>query len=294
MSSILYFTYPLGIITVLVLVIGLGVFLTRKFNLGWRLYWIGAALYVISKILHIPFNILVDRLFRDGVLPIPSENYQLIFSAVFLGLSAGLFEELVRYAGLRWWAKDARSWAKGLLFGSGWGGIEAIIVFVVVLSLNYIIFLALRTQDLSSQLAPDQLAPLQAGMNVFWSVSWYDSLLGAVERIFTLPIQISLTILVLQVFTRRQSRWLWFAIAWHALVDGVAVFSIRSWGIYVTEALVVIFGLVSIGIIFALREDEPAEESPEPIMEDQGVIAQPDLPPIVENPENIDQTRYIE
>jgi hypothetical protein len=78
------------------------------------------------------------------------------------------------------------------------------------------------------------------------------------------------------------------------LVDGVAVFSIRSWGIYVTEALVVIFGLVSIGIIFTLREDEPVEESPEPIMEDQGVIAQPDLPPIVENHENIDQTRYAE
>lgn len=294
MNSILYFTYPLGIITVLVLVIGLGVFLTRKYNLDWRLYWIGAALYIISQILHIPFNILVDRLFRDGVLPIPSENYQLLFSAVFLGLSAGLFEELVRYAGLRWWAKDARSWAKGLLFGSGWGGIEAIILYVVVLSLNYIIFMALRTQDLSSQLTPEQLAPLQAGMNVFWSVSWYDSLLGAVERIFTLPIQISLTILVLQVFNRRQSRWLWIAIAWHALLDAVVVISISRWGIYVTEALVAIFGLVSIGIIFALREDEPVEESPEPVMEDQGFITQADLPPIVENTENIDQTRYAE
>lgn len=294
MNSILYFTYPLGIITVLVLVIGLGVFLTRKYNLDWRLYWIGAALYIISQILHIPFNILVDRLFRDGVLPIPSENYQLLFSAVFLGLSAGLFEELVRYAGLRWWAKDARSWAKGLLFGSGWGGIEAIILYVVVLSLNYIIFMALRTQDLSSQLTPEQLAPLQAGMNVFWSVSWYDSLLGAVERIFTLPIQISLTILVLQVFNRRQSRWLWIAIAWHALLDAVVVISISRWGIYVTEALVAIFGLVSIGIIFALREDEPVEESPEPVMEDQGFITQADLPTIEENLDNIEGTRYTD
>jgi len=294
MNSILYFTYPLGIITVLVLVIGLGVYLTRKYNLGWRLFWIGAVLYIISQVIHIPFNILIDNLFRNEILPLPPENWQLLFSAVFLGLSAGLFEELIRYAGLRWWARDARSWSKGLLFGSGWGGIEAILLYVVVLSLNYIIFTALRTQDLSSQLTPEQLAPFQAGMNLFWSVSWYDSLLGAVERIFTLPIQISLTILVLQVFTRRQSRWLWFAIAWHALLDGVIVISISRWGIYVTEALVAIFGLVSIGIIFALREDEPVEESPEPIPVDQGVVAHAVLPPIEENTENIDLTRYAD
>ena len=61
MNSILIFTYPFGIFLVLFLVIGLGVFLTRKYNLGWRLYWIGGALFIISQILHIPFNILLDR-----------------------------------------------------------------------------------------------------------------------------------------------------------------------------------------------------------------------------------------
>ena len=125
MNSILFFTYPFGIFVVLVLVIGLGVYLTRKYNLGWRLFWIGAALFIIAQVLHIPFNLLIDRLFRNGVLPSVPEGYQVLFSAVFLGLSAAFFEELTRYAGLRWWAKEARSWAKGLLFGYGWGGMEA-------------------------------------------------------------------------------------------------------------------------------------------------------------------------
>lgn len=292
MNSILYFTYPLGITLVLILVIGLGIFLTRKFNLGWRLYWIGAALFILSQVLHIPFNFLIDRLFRNGVLPTPAENYQLLFSAVFLGLSAGLFEELIRYAGLRWWAKDARSWAKGLLFGSGWGGMEAIIFYVVVLSLNYIIFAALRSQDLSNQLSPEQLAPLQQGMNLFWSVSWYDSLLGAVERFFALPIQIALTILVLQVFTRGQSRWLWIAIAWHTLIDAIVVISISNWGIYTTEGLVGIFALLSIGIIFALRQPEPPASTQVEDLENQTDASQVDLPPIEENLENIEGTRY--
>jgi uncharacterized membrane protein YhfC len=296
MNSILLFTYPLGIIIVLALVIGLGIFFTRKYNLGWRLYWIGAGLFILSQVLHIPFNFLLDALFRDNVIPTPPENYQLLFSAVLLGLSAGLFEELIRYAGLRWWAVDARSWAKGLLFGSGWGGIEAILFYVIILSLNYVILLALRSQDLLALIPPEQLAPLQAGMNLFWGVTWYESMLGALERILVLPIQISLTILVLQVFLRGQSRWLWIAIAWHTLLDAVAVISVRQWGIYPFYGILAIFTLLSIGIIFTLRGEEPlAEDEVQEIDPDnKHDIGPVELPPIEENPDNIAQTRFTE
>jgi uncharacterized membrane protein YhfC len=290
------FTYPLGITIVLALVIGLGIFITRKYNLGWRLYWIGAVLFIISQVLHIPFNFLLDALFRNKIMPMPPENYQLLFSAILLGLSAGLFEELIRYAGLRWWAKDARTWAKGLLFGSGWGGMEAIIFYVILLSLNYVVFLALRTQDLSAMIPPEQLAPLQQGLNLFWGVTWYDSMLGALERILVLPIQISLTIVVLQVFLRGQSRWLWLAVAWHALLNAVAVISVRQLGPYATESILAIFTLLSIGIVFALRGEEPmAEDEDREIVPDDKIdLEQLELPPIEEDPDNIDQTRFTE
>jgi uncharacterized membrane protein YhfC len=294
MNSILLFTYPFGILVVLALVIGLGVYLTRKYNLGWRLYWIGAALFIVAQVFHIPFNLLIDRLIRNGVLPTVPEQYQLLFSAVFLGLSAALFEEITRYAGLRWWVKDARSWSKGLLFGSGWGGMEAIIFFAIPLLLNYVIFLALRTQDLSGMLAPEQLAPLQQGLELFWGVAWYDSLLGAAERIMVIPIQIAFTILVLQVFIRGQSRWLWFAILWHALLDAVAVVGVRTWGAYVTEALVLIFSLASLGMIFGLRSEEPGEEAEEDDEDGKLQTGQAELPPIEETEENIDQTRFTD
>lgn len=294
MNSVLYFTYPFGIIAVLVLVIGLGVYLTRSFNLGWRLFWIGAALLVISQILHIPFNIFLNRLFRDGVLPSPTEEGQLIFSALVVGLSSGLFEELTRYAGLRWWAKEARSWSRGLLFGSGWGGMEAIIFFVLPLSLNFIAYSALQTQDLSTLVPPEQLTPLQEGLTSFWSVSWYDSLLGAVERIFVLPVQISWTILVLQLFIRRQSRWLWIAIGMHALLDAAVVLSVSLWGIYATEGIVGIFTIASLGILYALRQEEPVELTQPDDLDEQPVPNQINLPPIEVNPENIEQTRYTD
>lgn len=294
MNPILYFTYPAGILIVLVLIFGLGFFLTRKFNLGWRLYWIGAAMFIISQILHIPFNSLLDRLLASGILPSPPASYQLIFTALMLGLSAGFFEELVRYAGLRWWAKDARSWSSGLLFGSGWGGMEALIFFVIILALNYVIFLALLTQDMSAVLSPDQQAQLQAGMDLFWGVEWYDSLLGALERILVIPIQIAFTILVMQVFLRSQSRWLWFAVAFHSLLDAVAVASVRLWGAYATEGIVAIITLISLGIIFVLRGGE-SSEPPEELGDSVKTTPEPiQLAPVEENVDNLDGTRYTD
>lgn len=292
MNSILIFTYPLGIVLVLALVIGLGVYLTKKFNLGWRFFWIGGALFIISQVLHIPFNFILDRLFESGFLPPPPEQYQLAVSAILLGLSAGLFEEITRYAGLRWWAKEARSWSKGLLFGAGWGGMEAIIFYVVVLLLNYIVMLFLRTADLSTMLSPEQMIPLQQGLDLFWGVAWYDSLLGALERILVLPIQIALTIIVLQVFLRGQSRWLWLAIGWHALLNAMVVLSVRQWGAYITEGVVAVFTLVSIAMIFLLRTEEPAAETEHLIPDPDDGPEPPNLPPIEEDEDTIDGTRY--
>lgn len=293
-NSILFFTYPLGILAVIALVFGLGIFFTRKYMLGWRLYWIGALLFIGSQILHIPFNLLVTWLFRQGILPTPPENYQLLFNAVFLGISAGLFEELTRYAGLRWWAKDARSWPKGLLFGSGWGGMEALILYVLTLALNYILFLALLTQDLSAILPLEQMAPLQQGLDIFWGVSWYYSLLGALERFLVIPIHICLTIIVLQVFVRGQSRWLWFAVAWHALLNAMIFIILPSWGVNALYGILAIFTLISIGIIFALRGEEPLEpervlEGDEHISDDKNGGLQIEV-----NLDNLESSRYTE
>jgi hypothetical protein len=121
-------------------------------------------------------------------------------------------------------------------------------------------------------------------------------MLGALERILVLPIQISLTILVLQVFIRGQSRWLWIAVAWHTLLNAVAVISVRQWGPNATEGILAIFTLLSIGITFALRGEEPDTEVEEQEIapDDKNDPGQVELPPIEENPDNIDQTRFTE
>jgi uncharacterized membrane protein YhfC len=288
----LYFTYPLAGLLILALAIGLGVVITRKFGLSWRLYGVGAAVFICSQILHIPFNYwLLQPFIRAEILPALSKTQSLLISASLLGLSAGLFEEIARYMAYRWWVRDARSWARGLLLGAGHGGAEAILVGVVVL-LAFVQMVALRGRDLSSLVPPDLVQLAEQQVSAYWSASWYDSLLALVERTFTLPIQIALSILVLQAFVRNQKRWLWLAIGWHTLVDAVAVFASQNWSVYFTEVLIGLLAAVSIAIIYALRGADA-----EPSMAQKSVrVKQPipawQLPEIEETLENLESTRY--
>ena len=102
----------------------------------------------------------------------------IIFNGVFVGLAAGLFEELFRYGMYRWWAKDARSWRTGILTGAGHGGAEAIIFG----GLAFYSFLQLVTQrniDLSTVVPAAQLQAAQAQVAAYWSTGWLYAFLPA-------------------------------------------------------------------------------------------------------------------
>ncbi|HLE16057.1 MAG TPA: YhfC family glutamic-type intramembrane protease, partial [Anaerolineales bacterium] len=150
MNSILVYTYPLSAVLIFALAIGVGLFLTHKFHLSWRLYWIGGAIFILSQVFHLPFNFLLLNPFLQHTLPekLPAA-WVLPVTALILGLSAGSFEELARWAGYRWWVKDARSWSRGLLYGAGHGGVEALLLGGLVL-VTYINMVAIRNQDLAT------------------------------------------------------------------------------------------------------------------------------------------------
>lgn len=284
----LYFTYSLNGLLMIAIGVLWGVFLTRKFGLGWRLYGIGATTFIVSQIVHIPLNMLLTWLFQAGVLPTPPEAWQLAFNCVILGLSAGLCEEGARYVTYRWWARDARSWGRGLLLGAGHGGVEAIILGVLVL-FGFFQMVAVENVDLATVVPADQLALAQQQVTAYWSATWYDTLLGAVERFLTLPLHVACSVLVLQTFTRRQWRWLLLAIGWHALADGVVVAIYTTQGAYLAEAAVAAFSLASVAIFWALRQPEPPPTEPELPELAAPVTA---LPPQEVTDETLEDSRY--
>lgn len=289
--NILFLTHLLNGILMIAMPICLGIYLTHKFQMSWRLWWIGAATFTLSQVGHIPFNMALTSLFQKGILPTPPENWSLIFNAVLLGLSAGLWEECARYATYRWWAKDARTWRKGIMLGAGHGGIEAILLGVLVL-IAYFQLTALRNVDLSTLVPPDQVALAQQQISEYWSAPWYASVLGAVERAFTLVAQIAFSILVLQVFLRKQIRWLWIAVLWHTLLDGLIVgIIIPTLGMYAAEIAVGISALLNLGIIFALRTPDEVTTSVTPTPPALSREFKPTE--VLETTEKLDNTRYI-
>jgi uncharacterized membrane protein YhfC len=123
---------------------------------------------------------------------------------------------------------------------------------------------------------------------MYWSASWYASLLGALERLFSIPCQIAMAVMVMQVFTRKHIHWLFLAIGYHALLDASAVVNIKYIGVYWTEAVVAGFALLSLVLIFLLRQPEPAEDisSVTSVM----TLSMPEPPE--ETLENLEKTRY--
>ncbi len=252
--------------------IALGIYLHRRYRLGWSLFFAGAATFVGAQIFHIPFNYFVLQPFAEEKGLLGAEGgLELLLMGLLFGLSAGLFEEVARYLVYRRWLKNVRRWDEAVMYGTGHGGAEAVIFGAAVL-LGLFELIAYRDVDLAALVPAERVEIAQLQVEMFWSAPWYDAMLGAVERVFAIMIQISLAVIVLQAVVRRNILWLVAAITWHTLVDAIAVIALRISGEYAAEALVAIMALLSLGILFFLKpkggevvEDEPLTPSPVPL-----------------------------
>jgi len=293
--NLLVITHFLNGILMIAIPIALAIYLTEKFRSGWKLWLIGASIFIISQVFHIPFNTYLLKSLLAKVQSTYQGNTGLLIIVIILGLSAGVFEETARYAMYRWWIKGARTWRSSILAGAGHGGIEAIILGILVL-LTYFNLMAYRNLDLSNlNLSLDQLSIARQQIQAYWNAPWYATLLGALERLFTIPFHIAASVLVLQVFTRKPGQqklwWLFLAILYHALMDAAAVFVSSQWGYYLAEAVLGGMAILDIFIIFSLRQVEPIIEIPMTPPEGQ-VPPSFTTSPIEETSENLDKTRF--
>ena len=236
----------------------------RRTAAPWRLWFIGAVTFIASQVLHIPFNFVVQR---SGLLPSDTSALtNLLLYGAFLGLSAGVFEETARYLTYRFWAKDARSWSRGLMLGAGHGGIEAILVGGLA-AVNFVALLGVVNNETAmSALPADQRQLITDALAQITSAPTGTLLLGAVERLFAITAHLAMSLLVLQVFLRRNIAWLFASIGFHTLLNMVAVVAAARLNPYATEGIIGLFALLALFIIFRLRTPEPvAASEPEPL-----------------------------
>ncbi len=289
-------SYILNPLLMIALPIALGLVLARRLGLPSRLFFIGAATFILSQVVHIPLNLAIDRVVNSSLMPPIPQAYQLLFSAVVLGLSAGLCEEVARYLVYRLWIKDARHWRHALMFGAGHGGVEAVIVGALAALGTVNLLVLMQTPDLTTLgLSAADLATIQAQLAAALSYPWWYPLLGAVERLFALVTHMALAVLVLQAFKRHNWLWLLAAILWHAALDGVAVYILGALGPengpLWAEAALALFALAALGAIWALREPfvpEPPASPAAPLPLPSAKALQPAKP----TAEALDKSRY--
>ncbi len=293
MTLFLFFLAPFLMIGI---GLGAGVVIARKYQADWGLYAVGAATFIGSQVFHIPFNLWVlnPLLQKSGLQPLPG-SWGLLALGLALGLSAGVFEECARYLVYRFWQKQVRSWRPALMFGAGHGGIEAIILGGLSL-FTVIQIAALRSVDLASVVPVEQLATAQAQIEAFWQSRWYDAFLAVVERAGTVPLHMALALMVLQAIRQRQPAWLGLAILVHTLLNAIAVFGVQTWGVYLTEAFILLAGLASLAAIWAFKKSQdiaPALPEPIPPVLEPGLVSPPPGQQTLSF-DDLEDSRYVE
>lgn len=252
MDIMVVLTFALVVLAEIAVPLILGYCIIKKFDLGWNIFLYGALFFILSQVIHVPLLMLLEPPYSEWVRSVlPDPTMALAALALFLGLCAGIVEEGIRYLVFSLFFPARRlllSRENGLLFGVGWGGIESIIVALLVLQsmILYIVFVSGNYGMISAILTdPQQLA----AVGTLSSLTPLDIIPGLFERIMTITLHIAFTLLVLYSVVRLEWRFLLAAIAWHSSVDFVAVYIARLYGIWPTEGILALNAILALLVI---------------------------------------------
>ncbi|HEY7975638.1 MAG TPA: YhfC family glutamic-type intramembrane protease [Ktedonobacterales bacterium] len=234
-------------------------------KVDWRYAGYGALIFFLFQIIS---RLPLIQVMQYFLLPaIKSSRPLLIAFLLFAALTAGLFEEVGRYLGYRWFmGREEKTWTKGVMYGLGHGGLESIVVVAGLGSIQLLNVWLLTSTNLDIVPAAQRATAARQLATLAAQPAWLP-LLGGWERICAIAAHVMLSLIVLQVFRRGSLGWLWLAIGLHTLLDGVTALLpqfVHLGGIdntLLVEGFVTLFAIGSMWAIVALR-DRPANAPP--------------------------------
>jgi ABC-2 type transport system permease protein len=255
--------YYLTVIAAILLPVLLAILLRRRARAPWRYFFVGIATFLGAQVVHLPLNKLLQNL---GMLPTAhSTGPDLIQTAVILGLTAAVTEELARVVGYAL-VKPAREAKDAIMLGIGHGGIEAMLLggVLVAASVSSLVHLQ-RSELLLEGLTAAQLSLLENQMGIALE-SAAIPLLALLERTLALAAHVVLSMLVWQAFARRNVLFVVVAIAYHAVVNAAAVFaSAQELNPWLVEGIVALMILPGALWAWRLRPRRAPGEQTEPV-----------------------------
>ncbi|PGL81859.1 YhfC family intramembrane metalloprotease [Bacillus sp. AFS054943] len=238
------------VLSVLVPIIAL-VYFRKKYHISWKVVGVGVLIFIgFTQILETPFHLFM----RGNPAIAPFLENPFIF-AIYGGLTAGIFEELGRFVAFYYLLKKYQEYTDGFAYGIGHGGIESILIggfsalqaLIFANSINNGSF-----AQMVEKLPAEQLSQLNLIKDMLVEQPAYLHLLGSLERIMALVLQIAFTMLVLYAVKQKKYIFLVYAILFHALVDFfAALYQTKTINIFVAEGITLLF---TIGAVVLIRK----------------------------------------
>ena len=261
LSPLVIVSYLISIAIDILFPLLLAFWVGKKYRVRWKFFLYGVLVFFVCQLLtRVPAIQVIQYLLRDAL---KASQSLLIGWLVIAAVTAGIFEEGGRYLGYRFlWRQERKSWDRALMYGVGHGGLESILLVGGLAIVGLVNVIVLSSMDVSQlPVTGEQLAQVQAAKAQMEVMPWWLPLLGGIERVFAMSIQVSLSVVVLQCFLRESLKWLWAAIGYHTLVDLVAPLLNQfigmgkgmGPGVLWVEAVVAIFALFSLFLTLRLR-----------------------------------------
>ncbi len=185
--------------------------------------------------------------------------------ALFLGSTAGLFEEGGRLIAMKWILKKNRSWKNGVAFGIGHGGIEALLLVGMAYLTNLIMAIAINTGLFDVVFGQEALLgaadTLAAGKAALIGTAPYLFAVAGFERLFTVAVQIAFSLIILTgIIRQRTMLYALVAFLLHTLLDfGVVLLQLYQVNLLLIEAGLMLTAAAA--CIYILKSKKQLEEA---------------------------------
>ncbi|MBY0599948.1 YhfC family intramembrane metalloprotease [Bacillus bingmayongensis] len=236
------------VLSVLIPVIVL-VYFRKKYHINWKVVGVGVLIFIgFAQILETPFHVFmlgnptVSELLKNPFL-----------YAIYGGLTAGIFEELGRFIAFFYLLKKYQEYKDGLAYGIGHGGIESISIGALA-SLQTLYF-AISINNGSFSKLIEKSPQLSQVQDILLNTPFYLYLLGSLERIMALVLQIAFTMLVLYGVKHKKYIFAVYAVLFHAFVDFfAALYQRQVINIFIAEGITVVFTICAFILICKMKE----------------------------------------
>lgn len=240
--------YTIAVIVEIGVPVALAIWLTRRYKFGWEVIGVGVLTFIASQVIHIPLLAGIGSAMNALGIDFPTGVLGTILSGFYLGFMAGICEEPMRYFGFKLLKKRAKPFESGVLAGAGHGGVESIFIGLSVLANFVIISLVSKGGMEFPGLTPEIIDSVV-------NATWYMPLLGAVERLSTIILHITLSVLVWRAVSHRKIGWFLLAIAYHMLVDATAVIMVQlGVNVILIEVALLILAGINIWLLTSMKK----------------------------------------